>query len=37
LLLGFLATDNRCVKTPKRGDRLFGLATAAKKECAQKS
>jgi len=28
---------NRCGQTPRRGDRLIGLATAAKEECAQES
>ena len=35
---GFISTGfvNRCGQTPRRGDRLFGLATAAKKECTKK-
>ena len=40
LLLIFVGLDvrifNRCGQTPRRGDRLVGLATAAKKECTKK-
>jgi hypothetical protein len=39
LILWVMATGfvNRCGQTPRRGDRLIGLATAAKEECAQES
>ena len=40
LLLIFVGLDdricNRCGQTPRRGDRLVGLATAAKKESTKK-
>jgi hypothetical protein len=34
--LGCTGLINRFSKTPQRGDRLIGLATAAKKECVEK-